>query len=333
LDEPCFLLESLNNSAISSRYSFLATKPKLKVEARNNQVFLTSNKQTTMYKHRIDQYLDQHTKPNQVMKLDHLPYFTGGYVGYFNYSYSNLANEINHSFDNDNYNDVELYLFNQIIAFDHLKQKLFIIVTTPTKDFKNEYSKAIDEIAFLKKIIYTNKPFNYQGHPTSSFSALYSQNEYEAKVKQALNYIKEGQIFQVVLANKFQVAYEGDFLATYRSLRSINPSSYMFYLDFKQLQIIGSSPETLISLQNHKITTYPIAGTIKRDSLTKDSTLIKQLLSNPKDLVEHDMLVDLASNDVGKIACFNSIKLEDYLKPLILSHVIHITSTISGQLP
>ena len=152
-------------------------------------------------------------------------------------------------------------------------------------------------------------------------------------VEKAKHYIKEGDIFQVVLSNRFDADYEGDLLNTYRTLRTINPSPYMFYFGSNNLEIAGASPETLVKLENGKLYTFPLAGTRKRGKdFKEDQELEKELLSDKKELAEHNMLVDLGRNDIGKISEFGSVEVEKYMSIERFSHVMHIGSTVTGKI-
>jgi anthranilate synthase component 1 len=152
-------------------------------------------------------------------------------------------------------------------------------------------------------------------------------------VEQLKKYIFEGDIFQAVISNRMVADFDGDILSTYRALRTINPSPYMFYMSLGDTQIAGASPETLLSLKNNNLSTFPIAGTCPRGETDEEDEILKtELLQNEKELAEHNMLVDLGRNDLGKISEFGSVKVEEYLKVLKFSHVTHISSKVVGRL-
>ena len=165
----------------------------------------------------------------------------------------------------------------------------------------------------------------------SDFQSLFSQKEYCAMVEKAKDHIKEGDIFQVVLANRLAAKAQGSLFDTYRILRTTNPSPYMFYFSSQSQEIAGASPETLIKLEDHNLYTYPLAGTRPRgQDENMDQMLMEELLADEKELAEHNMLVDLGRNDIGRIAKFNSVKVEKYLEVLKFSHVMHLGSTVTG---
>jgi anthranilate synthase component 1 len=162
---------------------------------------------------------------------------------------------------------------------------------------------------------------------------LFDEENYCEMVEKAKKHIKEGDIFQVVLSNRFEATYEGSLLDTYRILRTTNPSPYMFYFSSDDLEIAGASPETLVKLEDGVLHTFPLAGTRPRGKTeAEDNRLEKELLRDEKERAEHNMLVDLGRNDIGKISEFNSVSVEDYMSILRFSHVMHIGSTIRGTI-
>jgi anthranilate synthase component 1 len=167
----------------------------------------------------------------------------------------------------------------------------------------------------------------------SQFVPLFSKREYMDMVEKAKFHISEGDIFQVVLSNRFEADYEGSLLGAYRILRTINPSPYMFYFSGSEFEIAGASPETLVKLQDGKLFTYPLAGTRPRGKTdAEDIALEQELLRDEKELAEHNMLVDLGRNDLGKISKFGSVNVDKYLQILRFSHVMHIGSVVSGEI-
>ena len=225
-------------------------------------------------------------------------------------------------------------VFDKIIAFDNVKNKIILIVNIKTDDIEKNYQKGIKELERLKNLIQNGKPCKIKkGRLKSEFRALFNKEQFCSMVEKAKHYIKEGDIFQVVLSNRFDADYEGDLINTYRTLRTINPSPYMFYFGSNDLEIAGASPETLLKLKNGSLYTFPLAGTRKRGKTRQeDLELEKDLLNDEKELAEHNMLVDLGRNDTGRISKFGSVKVEKYMTIERFSHVMHIGSTVTGEL-
>lgn len=331
-----YLLESVEGGEKWGRYSFLGFNPKMQVKCKNGLVEVigeeTKKIETDNPSNIIREILKEYKSP----KLEYLPSFTGGFVGYFSYDYIKY-NEKSLKLDAKDsvgFNDFDLMLFDKIIAFDHLRQKIIIVVNMKTNNIEENYEKAIKELKSIEKIIkgsYEEKINNSKLE--SDFKPFLTKEEYCEKVEKIKNHIKEGDIFQAVLSNRFEADFSGDLLSTYRVLRTINPSPYMFYLNTNDIEIAGASPETLVKLNEGNLLTFPIAGTCPRGKSSKeDEEFIKALLIDEKELSEHNMLVDLGRNDLGKISEFGTVKVENYLEVLKFSHVIHIASTVKGKL-
>jgi anthranilate synthase component 1 len=336
-DEHCFLLESVEKTDKIGRYSFLGFEPSMEITCRNNILKIKNNNKiqeikTTTPQIYIKEIIDNHKSP----KIDGLPSFTGGLVGYFSYDFIKYFEpKLNlNAKDDECFNDVDLMLFDKVIAFDNVRNKIILIVNIKTDDLENNYKKAIKELDRMSDLIVNGEPYEIKkGKLKSDFRALFDKNKYCQMVEKAKYYIKEGDIFQVVLSNRFEADYEGDLLNTYRTLRTINPSPYMFYFGSNDLEIAGASPETLVKLENGKLYTFPLAGTRKRGStLQEDIELEKDLLSDTKELAEHNMLVDLGRNDIGRISKFGTVKVEKYMSIERFSHVMHIGSMVTGEI-
>ncbi|MDD2235117.1 MAG: anthranilate synthase component I [Desulfitobacteriaceae bacterium] len=332
----CFMLESLESAETWGRYTFLGFDPKLELTCVNGLV--TINAGTTMTINTVHprivirQILDENKSP----QLDYLPPFTGGLMGYFSYDYikyNEPALKLDAE-DQEGFKDVDLMLFDKIIAFDNLKQKIILIVNVKSAELETGYNKAVMELDNMVKLIQTGM---YQkAEPakiTSAFRRLFDKEAYCEMVEKAKHYIREGDIFQVVLSNRMDADFEGSLLNAYRVLRATNPSPYMFYISGDAIEVAGASPETLVKLQNGRLHTFPLAGTRPRGStIEEDLQNEKDLLSDPKELAEHNMLVDLGRNDLGKISRFGTVTVEKYLSIERFSHVMHIGSTVQGEI-
>ncbi len=236
--------------------------------------------------------------------------------------------------DEEGFRDVDLMLFDKVIAFDNFRQKIIVIVNARTEQMEKEYERAVEEIDRIIAFIRTGEPpAVLPGKITSEFRNLFEEEEYCQMVEKAKQYIYEGDIFQVVLSNRMEADFEGSLLNAYRNLRTTNPSPYMFYFSSDDIEVAGASPETLVKLENGICHTFPLAGTRPRGTDKKeDEALERELLSDEKELAEHNMLVDLGRNDLGKISRFGTVQVEKYMSVEKYSHVMHIGSTVRGEL-
>lgn len=328
-----FLLESVEGGTKWGRYSFLGYDPTLEITCRNgvmkvgDQTFETNDPNATL--RRI-------LKDYRAPQIEGLPTFTGGLVGYFAYDYLKYAEPTLNldAEDTDGFNDVDLMLFDKVIAFDHLRQKLVLIVNISLENLEEEYEKAQATLKEMAKLVREGIPATYEkGKLLSDVKALFTKEEYADMVRKAKHHIHEGDIFQIVLSNRLEAKFSGSLLDVYRLLRTINPSPYLFYFSSEDMEIAGASPETLVKKEGKKLFTYPLAGTRKRGKTEEeDQALEEELLADPKELAEHNMLVDLGRNDIGKISTFGSVKVEKYHEILRFSHVMHIGSTVAGEI-
>ncbi len=332
----CYMLESVEDSQKWGRYTFLGFHPTLELTCTDGKMTITGKeKQTFETAHpgvRIRELLEAYKSP----KIPYLPPFTGGLVGYFAYDYIKYSEPglTLDADDQENFKDVDLMLFDKVIAFDHFKQKMILIVNMATDDLERNYKRAQAELDELAALIRDGRPKEHiPGKMTSEFRMLFDQEQYCAMVERAKRYIVEGDIFQVVLSNRLEADYEGSLLDAYRVLRTINPSPYMFYFSSDDIEIAGASPETLVKLEQGELHTFPLAGTKPRGKTeAEDRKLEEMLLADEKECAEHNMLVDLGRNDLGKISVFGSVEVEKYMEVQRYSHVMHIGSTVRGQI-
>ncbi|MCQ4636797.1 anthranilate synthase component I [Anaerovorax odorimutans] len=332
----CYMLESLEDADKWGRYTFLGYDPKLELTCTDGTVRINSGTEVTVENSSPDTYIRKIIEENKSPRLEYLPSFTGGLVGYFSYDYIKYSEpSLNlDAKDEENFKDVDLMLFDKVIAFDNLKQEIILMVNVRTDALEENYRKAEIELEDMVRLIKTGTPADIPPLTLDGeFTPLFSEKEYCGMVEKARDYIYEGDIFQVVLSNRLEVKAEGSLLDTYRVLRTMNPSPYMFYFSSDDIEIAGASPETLVKLEDGVLHTFPLAGTRPRgESPEEDLRLEKEMLSDPKELAEHNMLVDLGRNDLGKISRFGTVEVEKYLSTERFSHVMHIGSTVKGQI-
>jgi anthranilate synthase component 1 len=293
----------------------------------------TSRETTENFFDIINKVVSKYRQPS----LPSLPRFAGGLVGFIGYDAIRFIEKIPCSVNNDsNLVDSILGLFSSVIVFDHFKHQIIIIVnafitsnTTPDE----EYQKAQSEIEKLESLLRSStmnhQPFHIaQPHLQNETSAT----DFKSNVFKAKEYIREGDIFQVVLSQRFSTSFSGDPFNVYRSLRVVNPSPYLYYLDFDGFKVIGSSPEILIRMENGIAEVYPIAGTRPRGKTDAEDKLLEQeLLSDEKERAEHIMLVDLGRNDLGRVCDVGTVKVDQLMRIVKYSHVMHIASRIVGH--
>ena len=329
----CYILESVAGNEKWGRYTFLGFDPKMEITCSDGKMkvgeisFNPDNPSK-----QLREIMSKYKSP----KFDYLPSFTGGLVGYFSYDFLcyNEPAVRTDAEDKENFKDVDLMLFDKVIAFDNFRQKIILIVNMSLEDVDSGYNKAVFELNNLKNLIlHGDRKKKESGTLKGEVSALFSEEEYCSMVEKAKHYIKEGDIFQIVLSNRLSASCEGSLINTYRVLRTINPSPYMFYFSGTDVEVAGASPETLVKLEDGILHTFPLAGTRPRGKTeAEDKALEKELLADEKELAEHNMLVDLGRNDLGKISKFGTVKVEKLHSIERYSHVMHIGSTVRGEI-
>lgn len=332
----CYLLESMEDAKRWGRYTFLGYDPQMEIMCKDNIVHIKAGSDVTVKADKPADFIRQILADNTSPAIKDLPPFTGGLVGYFSYDYIKYAEpalKINGT-DDEQIPDFDLYLFDKVIVFDNLKQRIILIVNVRLDAAEENYNKAVLEIHKMEDLIREGEksapePLQLQ----EPFQPLFSKEEYCSMVEKGKKYIREGDVFQVVLSNRMKAAAIGSLFDTYRVLRTVNPSPYMFYLCGEDIEIAGSSPETLTRLHDDTLFTFPLAGTRPRGMTPEeDERLEKELLHNPKELAEHNMLVDLGRNDLGHLSTFGSVHVEKYMEVLRFSHVMHIGSTVRSTI-
>ena len=337
VSEHCYMLESAEDAKRWGRYSFLGFEPTMEISCRNGVLCIKDGDVTEIETQEPGTYIRKVIREHRAPKVEGLPSFTGGLVGYFSYDYIKYVEPTLKldAKDEAHFRDMDLMLFDQVIAFDHLRQKIVFIVNMPLNgDVKKEYENTCRRLERLKEIVRDGELKEHVPlHLKSGFKPHFSRDKYCSMVETAKGHIYEGDIFQVVLSNRLEAEMEGSILDVYRVLRSTNPSPYMFYFSSNDIEIAGASPETLVKLEDKTLHTFPLAGTRKRGGTIEDDLrLEKELLEDEKELAEHNMLVDLGRNDIGKISRIGTVQLEKYQSIERFSHVMHIGSTVRGEL-
>ena len=328
-----FLLESIEGGEKWGRYSFIGFDPKARLAYKDGTLTVTGEGARKVKTNRpydaVRDYLSNYKTP----RFEDIPPFTGGLVGYYGYAMIACAEPVLKIKRGDS-NDFDLMLFDKIIAYDHLKQKLLVIVNMKTYDAERQYDQAKNDISKIIGIITDNSPLpNYENDKNVVFKSSYTKEEFCKMVEKTKEYIYDGDIFQCVVSRRFEADYHGSLINAYRVLRTTNPSPYMVYMSIDGDEIISTSPETLVKLQYGILNTFPIAGSRPRGrTKQQDDILADELIKDEKELAEHNMLVDLGRNDIGKISKFNTVKVTEYQKILRFSKIMHICSEVEGEI-
>ena len=329
-----FLLESIEGGEKWGRYSFIGYDPIMRVSCKNAVVTIDRNgKMKNIETKKPLEVLRSILKDYKSPSLKELPPFTGGLVGYFAYSMIGYA-EPKLKIKSGDFNDYDVMLFDKVIEYDHLKQKICVIVNMSTDKILENYGKATAEIEKIINLINDSSPLpELKGRMKSDFECNVSEKEYCNIVEKTKEYIRDGDIFQAVISRKFTCKYDGSLINAYRVLRTINPSPYMVYMNIDDDEIISTSPETLVRLQNGRLYTFPVAGSRPRGKTDEeDIALEKSLLSDEKELSEHNMLVDLGRNDLGRISKYDSVEVTKYMVIHRYSKIMHICSQVESNI-
>ena len=330
-----YLLESVEGGEKWGRYSFLGYNPVMRVFCKEKSVVIEKEgvKETIETEDSfgvIRNILKEYKSP----KLEDMPPFTGGFVGYFAYAMIAHAEAKLH-IKRGGFNDYDLMLFDKVIAYDQLKQKMVVVANVSTKgNMEENYKEAVCGITEIVDMIHENieikeeKPYS-----NVDFKCNVTKEEYGEIVEKTKEYIRDGDIFQAVISRRFVSDYEGSLINPYRVLRTTNPSPYMVYMNLDDVEIMSTSPETLVRLQDGRLTTFPVAGSRPRgkDDL-EDKALVEDLLQDEKELSEHNMLVDLGRNDLGRISKFSSVEVTEYMMIHKYSKIMHICSQVEGDI-
>ena len=332
----CFMLESVDSAKKWGRYTFLGYEPSMEITCTDGKLRIKNGDVKQFENVNPREYIKKILREYKSPHCSNLPTFTGGLVGYFSYDYIKYSEpqlKLDAE-DTENFKDVDLMLFDKVIAFDSNMQKVFIIINIAVDNLTENYKKACDELKEISELIINGK--SHKSEPLklkSEIKPLFTKVEYCSMVEKAKKYIYDGDIFQVVLSNRLEAEAGGSLFDTYRILRTENPSPYMFYFSSDDVEIAGASPETLVRLDNGVLHTYPLAGTRPRGKCEDEDLAFKyDLLSDEKELAEHNMLVDLGRNDIGRISKIGTVEVDKYMEVQYFSKVMHIGSSVKGEL-
>ncbi|KAK8562397.1 hypothetical protein V6N12_010478 [Hibiscus sabdariffa] len=356
-DAPSFLFESVEPGLQASsvgRYSVVGAQPSIEIVAKENMVTIMNHDEGQKMEEIVD---DPMTVPRRIMegwepqRIDELPeVFCGGWVGYFSYDTVRYVEKkklpfLSAPLDDRNLPDVHLGLYNDVIVFDHVEKKAFVIHWVRLDQYSSvdeAYNDGMKQLETLVSRVHDINPPKLPAGSIKLFTRLFgpkleissmTSDAYKEAVLQAKEHIMAGDIFQIVLSQRFERRTFADPFEIYRALRIVNPSPYMTYLQARGCILVASSPEILTRVKKGKVTNRPLAGTIRRGKTPKEDLMLeKELLADEKQCAEHIMLVDLGRNDVGKVSKPGSVKVEKLKNIERYSHVMHISSTVTGEL-
>ncbi|MGN7164693.1 anthranilate synthase component I [Paenibacillus cellulositrophicus] len=345
--ECAFLLESVEGGSQWARYSFIGTDPFMMISGKKGEIVLEQGGQKQLMKGKPVEELKALLRSYRSPKLDDLPPFTGGAIGFFGYDLLQYYEKLPaHQVDDLGMDDIRFMFCDTVIVFDHVKQQILLVGNVHVKEGDNdeairktydEVDRKLEEIAGQLQEQGPRENVNGRSIPVDidlgEIKSNMTKEQYMANVRQAQEYIRAGDIFQVVLSQRFHIETEVSPLHVYRVLRTLNPSPYMYYLKMHEEIIVGTSPEALVKVDGNKVGTRPIAGTRPRGAdEAEDSRLAAELLADEKERAEHLMLVDLGRNDLGRVSAFGTVKCDSFMEIEKYSHVMHMVSNVSGTL-
>jgi len=337
-----FLLESADGGEKIARYSLIGSNPFSGFKCKGPNVEIFNNKETT----RIEtsdpiKVLEEQISKFSPVRINGLPDFFGGAVGYTSYdSVRYVENLPDTTVDDLNLPDMYFMFYDEIIIFDHLNKTIKVVCSAfiDERDIQDVYENAVNKIdnvinKLRTPVMTLSDDITEKGELNIEFSSNFKEPDFLQAVKTCKEYIRAGDIIQAVISQRLQTQINAKPINIYRTLRVINPSPYMFYIKMKDLELIGSSPEVMVKVEDGNINVRPIAGTRQRGrTAEEDELLAKELLSDPKELAEHIMLLDLGRNDVGRVSQYDSVSIDEKMVIEKYSHVMHITSSVSGKL-
>ena len=334
-----FLLESIEGGEKLARYSFIGFDPFLVLEASGDRLVVHTGARRKVLTADPVAFLKEMFRVYRPVREKGLPRFCGGGVGYFAYDTVRRFERLpDRHGDTTDMPEVLFGLFDRIVVFDHLKQEMLLIANIlhegSRRGLRRKYAQACERLAVMKKALATRLRVPTEEPARTSMPVCNADRaRFSRMVRRAKRYIREGDIFQVVLSRRWECRSEVAPLSVYRRLRRSNPSPYMFYLQFGQRAVIGSSPEMLVRVEHGEVETRPIAGTRPRGRTeSEDERLAADLLSDPKELAEHTMLLDLGRNDIGRVSRPGTVQVKERMTIEKYSHVMHIVSSVVGRL-
>ena len=338
----CFILESVDNKDSWGRYSYIGIQPRQRITLNRHKAVveeLSGEREVTEVDDPVE-FFNGLIEKNRSPKIPGRPKLTGGLMGYFSYDMVRYYEKTLTNTPNDDLGlpDAELFNYDKLIAYDHLSNKAIITLNiSADDDLDKKYAECEEKVREIIDILknYAPKVRGYRENADvdMKINSNITKEQYMANVEKAKEYIRSGDIFQVVPSQRFEIDDPPDSFDVYRMLRTTNPSPYLFYFSCLDYAYAGASPEMLVSVNGTTIVNRPIAGTIKRGATdAEDLANEKQLLADPKERAEHMMLVDLGRNDVGKVAKFGSVKVSELMSIERYSKVMHIVSSVEGQL-
>src|SRR5712692_9311425 len=334
-----FLLESVEGGEHVGRYSFLGKDPFLILRARGARTTIERGGITTESDRPLVETLRKLMADFRSPFVPELPRFTGGAVGYLGYGaaswFEPVLGDLGSSADGSD--QAGFMLFDTVLAFDHVQHRILIIANariTADDDLESLYQFACAKIEFLERELERNLS-HAPRHAASEleFRSNHTRERFEEQVRAAKEHIAAGDIYQVVLSQRFEAAVSADPFTVYRALRHVNPSPYMYFIRIGGVSLVGSSPEMLVRVEGSRVETHPIAGTRRRGrNDEEDMRLAEELKRNEKERAEHVMLVDLGRNDVGRVCEYVSVRVPQFMGLERFSHVMHLTSIVEGKL-
>ena len=334
-----FLLESVEGGEHVGRYSFLGKDPFLILRASNGRTTIERSGEVTETAEPLLETLRRLMTDYRSPFVPDLPRFTGGAVGYFGYGASSWFEPVLGDLGSapDGADDAGLMLFDTVLAFDHVQHRILIIANariTADDDLESLYQFAVAKIGFLERELERNLSVTKKAHGDSlTFTSNFTRERFEHQVRVAKEHIAAGDIYQVVLSQRFEAEVGADPFTVYRALRHVNPSPYMYFIRMAGVSVVGSSPEMLVRVEGARVETHPIAGTRRRGRTDdEDQRLGEELKRNEKERAEHVMLVDLGRNDVGRVCDYGSVRVPQFMALERFSHVMHLTSVVEGRL-
>jgi anthranilate synthase component 1 len=332
-----FLLESVEGGEQVGRYSFLGKDPFLILRSRGGRTIIDRAGETTESDQPFIAALRELMAGFHSPFVPGLPRFTGGAVGYLGYDAAAWFEPVVLQPATEPGDEAGFMLFDTVLAFDHVRHRIIIIANariTGDDDLESLYQFACAKIAFVEREL--ERPLSKAAvseRPPLAFTSNMAREDFERMVRVAKEYIAAGDIYQVVLSQRFEARFDGDPFLAYRALRHVNPSPYMYFIRSSDRAIVGSSPEMLVRVEGRRMATHPIAGTRPRGhSEEEDLRLAEELKRSEKERAEHVMLVDLGRNDLGRVSTYGSVKIPTYMALERYSHVMHLVSIVEGTL-